>query len=95
MKNENKDFTIEELEKQYNVAAEHCKLLGEQLKQKKQDEEDRRKAQLALEKETRKKEVDMAFNNYEKLLKTYINDYGAYPTTIKSSDFDWIWRSFF
>ena len=75
-----KDLTIEELEKQYAEITEQYKTIGEQLQQKKQDEEDRRKAQLALEQEKRKKEVDEALDKYYALLDAYIKDYGRYST---------------
>ena len=93
-----KDFTIEELKKMYEDSLKESNALGEMLRQKEKDEEDRKKAQLALEKENRKKEVDEAFENYTKLLKAYIKDYGSYHTT--SDDCDMIfpgrfWPSFF
>lgn len=78
MENNKKDFTIEELEKQYAEVGEQYKTLGEQIKQKKQEKEDKRKAQLTLEKEARKKEVDEAYENYLKLVCAYISDYGVY-----------------
>ena len=91
-----KDFTIEELRKMYEDSLKESDTLGEMLKKKEQEEADRKKAQLALEKEARKKEVDEAFENYNKLLKAYIEDYGSYSTT---TDMDWfpksLWPSFF
>ena len=91
-----KDFTIEELKKMYEDSLKESNTLGEMLRQKEKDEEDRRKAQLALEKENRKKEVDEAFENYRTLLKAYIKDYGAYAMT---TDTSWcpesFWPSFF
>lgn len=95
----NKNFTIEELQKMHEDLLKETNTVGEMLKQKVQDEEDRRKAQFALEKETRKKEVDEALDNYNKLLKAYMEDYGAYSSTTYSDDFVWypnkFWRSFF
>jgi len=46
-------------------------------KQKKEAEE-RKKAQLLLDQETRKKELDEAYDNYHTLLTAYIKDYGTY-----------------
>jgi hypothetical protein len=82
-----KDFTIEELKKMYEDSLKESNTLGEMLRQKEKDEEDRKKAQLALEKEARKKEVDEAFDTYNELLKAYIKDYGSYSTTY-ANDYD-------
>ena len=73
-----KDLTIEELEKQYAEITEKYHTVGEQLRKKKQDEADHKKAQLALEQEKRKDEVDAALDKYHELLKAYIKDYGRY-----------------
>ena len=43
-------------------------------------EEKRKKMKLEQEKETRKKEVQMAWGHYSDLLKAFIEDYGSYPT---------------
>ena len=51
-----KDFTTEELAKQCEEAKKNFETLKKQLEQAQQDEEDRKKAQLALEKENRKKQ---------------------------------------
>ena len=94
-----KDFTIEELVQAYEETKVKAEALQEKIKQAKQEEEDRRKAELALEKESRKKEVDEALDNYSKLLKAYVEDYGPYTSTIYADDFAWypnkFWRSFF
>ena len=94
-----KELTIEELKKLHHDLLNETNTVGVLLKQKVQEEEDRKKAQLALEKETRKKEVDEAFDNYSKLLKAYIKDYGVYSSTTYADDCPWypnkFWRSFF
>ena len=87
MEDNKREMTIEELEKQYKEAAKKATMLGEQLEQKKQEEEYKKKAQLALEKEARKKEVDEAFDNYVTLFKKYINDYGSYCPLTPSADY--------
>lgn len=53
----------------------HCILSCED--KKKREEEERKKAELALEKEARQKEVENAFENLQKLMKEFVNDYGA------------------
>lgn len=96
MENNKKEFTIKELEKQYAVMSKKCKALDEQIKQKKQDEEDRRQAELAHNKEIRKKEVDDAYDNYSNLLRAYIKDYGSYSTTrTDNTIFPSFWHTFF
>ena len=72
-----KDFTIEELKKMYEDATKECETIGEMLKQKEKDEEDKKKAQLTLEKENRKKELNEAREHYNTLLEAYIKDYGT------------------
>ena len=54
----------------------HCILSCEE--KKRIEEEERKKAELALEKETRKKEVDDAISNCTTLIKAYIKDFGTY-----------------
>ena len=94
-----KDFTIEELVQAYEEAKTNCEALRTKIEQVKQEEEDRRKAELALEKESRKKEVDEALKHYNELLRAYLTDYGAYHSKEFSDDFAWypnkFWRSFF
>lgn len=63
----------------------HCILSCED--KKKQEEEERKQAELALKKEARRKEVEDALDNYQKLVKAFIEDYGSISIT---SDFnDW------
>ena len=76
-----KEYTIEELEAQYKLADEKANALKEQIEQKKKEEKELREAQLALEKDARKKEVDDAFETYKTLLRVYMRDYGVYSYT--------------
>lgn len=85
MENTKREMTIEELEKEYAKITEERQNLEKVLKQKKQDEEDRKIAQLAFEKEKRKKEVDEAFEKYYTLIKEYVRDYGSYSTTTSNT----------
>lgn len=80
-----KEYTIEELEDQYKKNEEIQRALKEQIEQKKKEEKELREAKLALEKETRKKEVDDAITNAKTLMQKYINDYGIY-SFISSND---------
>lgn len=82
-----KDLTTEELKKLYEDALEKSNTLGEMLRQKEKEEKEIREAKLALEKESRKEEVDDAFNNYKTLLSAYIKDYGSFTVTNPNDDF--------
>ena len=55
---------------------------------KKIEEEKAKKAKLESEKETRKKEIDEAFQKYVRLFRAYIDDYGIYSGTIDENVFD-------
>lgn len=78
---------IEELKKQCNEAEQNFKTLNEQLNQAIREEEDRKKAELALEKEKRKKEVDDAIKNAKNLLNAYVKDYGSYSDIYELDDY--------
>ena len=62
----------------------HCILSCED--KKKREEEDRKKAELALKKEARKKEVDDAIDSCRELIKAYIKDYGSISITSNIDD---------
>lgn len=85
----NKKFTIEELEKSYQEHQAEADALKQKIAKMKKEAEEKKKAQLALEKENRKKEVDEAYENYNTLLKAYIEDYGTYSITTSSNDSTW------
>lgn len=93
-----KEYTIEELEAQYKIAEEKTKALKQQIEQKKKEEEELKEAQLALEKEARKKEVDDAIVKCKTLIKEYMHDYGVYSFTSNDDDeifnsrfWNWVW----
>ena len=81
MSEDKREMTIEELEAQYDEANRHRKILGEKIKMKKREEEERRVAQLALDKKKRKEEVDKACEQFLKLKRAYMRDYGSYTYT--------------
>lgn len=88
-----KDYTIEELQKLYEDAKKNFETIGEQLTIAKKEEEDRKKAELALKKETRKKEVDDAITNAKNLLEAYIKDYGKYSSEYDSNTLNPLFKS--
>lgn len=79
MCNNVREATLEELEAEYAH-------LAEKIKQKKQDEAERKKAELALQKEERKKELDGAKARYYELLNAYIRDYHSYENFYNSEN---------
>ncbi len=83
-----KEYTIEELEAQYKLAEEKRNAIKQQIEEKKQEEKELREAQLALEKDARKKEVDEALATYKTLLRAYMRDYGTYFYTSNDDTFD-------
>ena len=91
-----KDFTIEELKKMHEDAVKECEIIDEMLKQKEQEEKERKEAQLALEQENRKTELNEARERYDTLLQAYLKDYGIYSAgNIDNDFFNSFWRGFF
>ena len=86
MKDEKREMTIEELEKQVLEKKEQYEDLNKKLKQKKQDEADRKKAQLANEKDVRYEEIKLASKHLNDLIQKYIDDYGSFSFSRSYSD---------
>lgn len=86
-----KKLTTEELAKQVAEAKKVFDRLNEQLQKQKQEEDERKQAELALKKDMRQKEVENALKNYEKLFKEFLKDYGAISITSDHND----WFPFF
>ena len=61
----------------------HCILACED--RIKREEEERKQAELAITKEARKKELDEAFEKWNKLKNAFIRDYGCYSTSTSES----------
>ena len=92
-----KDFTIEELKKMKEDASKEYETISEMLRQKEKEEEDRKKAELTLNKEARKKELDDAIENARKLLQKWMKDYGSYGFSGNTNEslFNLLWPSIF
>ena len=73
-----KDLTIEELEKAREEAKKHFDLLDKQLKNAQKEAEEIKQKELIATRDSRKKEVDDAFNKWVELRKAYEADYGNY-----------------
>ena len=102
MKDEKREITIEELEKQVSEMKEQYDDLNKKLKQKKQDEADRKKAQLEAEKNTRYKEIEEVSKHLNQLISDYTKDYGRFSFTRSYSnnddykyDFPYLYHWFF
>lgn len=96
MENKNK-MTLEELEKQYNEAAEKYESISKAYAVKKKEEDEKKREALAIEKEIRKKEIEEAEEHLCSLIAAYIKDYGSYSTTrsYHDGDFPYLWHWFF
>ena len=90
MKDEKREMTIEELEKQVSEMKEQYEDLNKKLKQKKQDEADRKKAQLEAEKNTRYKEIEEVSKHLNQLISDYTKDYGRFSFCYTSSNKEFI-----
>ena len=87
MENKKKTINVEELKKQCEEAKKNFETLSKQLKEAEKEEAERKEAELALKKESRKAEVDKAYETYRKLVNDYVNDYGSYSTVTGSDGF--------
>ena len=88
-----KKTNIAELRAQCLEAEKNFKDLQNQLAQAEKEEKELKEAQLALEKNARRKEVDESIAKTKGLLKAFINDYGIYSFT--STDDDTVFSSRF
>lgn len=79
-------MSMEELIAEYNEANKKSKELEKLIEKRRKEEDEKHKAQLALEKESRKKALDEAFDNYRKLLDAYVRDYHTYEYKIEEED---------
>lgn len=84
-----KALTIEELTKACEEAKANFDTLSEQLKAAKQEEEDRKKAELAHQQEKRHKEIEDVSKHLNELCKAYVEDYGHLKLESNSEDYDW------
>lgn len=89
-----RELTIEELEAKHKAIAKQYDLISEQLKKKKQEEAERKQAELALAKENRHKEIEELVDKLDKLISDYCKDYGNFNlNTYKGSDDEYIFPS--
>lgn len=74
------NMSIEEMEQIKDDLLKKYNTISESLNNKKKAEAEAKRAQLEREKETRRKEVDDAYNQFVNLENTFIKDYGEYTT---------------
>lgn len=79
-----KDYTIEELQAQYDA-------LGAELESRKKAAEEERMAKLLAEKTARYDAVVEAYDRFEKLRSEYVEDYGKFTFTKTSDDGNYRW----
>ena len=83
---DNNEYTLAELEEQYEKTEAIQRALKVKIDQKIKEEERLKQQKLANEKKTRKKEVDDAITNCKALIKGYMQDYGIYSFTSSGDD---------
>ena len=83
---EKREMTLEELQKQCKEAKKNFEVLNEQLKKVQQEEEKRKKEQLANEKDVRYEEIELASKHLNDLIQKYIDDYGSFSFSRSYSD---------
>ena len=82
MKNDGKrEMTLEELQKQCEEAKKNFEALNEQLNKVKKEEEERKRAKLEADKDSRYKEIEEVSDHLNNLIKNYVNDYGTFSFT--------------
>lgn len=89
----NKEKTLEELKAEAELATQAYNLALKAEEQKKREEAERKKAELAAIKVERKAEVDDAINHAIQLLKKYNEDYGSYSITDNINDLTFLFGS--
>ena len=75
-----KTYKCEYCNKEYSSPIERAKCEIACETRIKKEQEEKRKKELELVKETRHKEVEEAFEHYATLKREYIRDYGSYST---------------
>ena len=84
--NENK--TLEQLKAELEQAQQAFDVAKKLAEQKEKEETERKKAELAAEKNKRKEEIKEAENHYRALVKQFIKDYGSYDATYSYNEED-------
>ena len=96
----NEEKTLEQLTEELIQAQKAYDAKKEEIIKKEAEEAERKKAELALAKDKRKKEVDDAIHHAIELIKAYNEDYGSYSLADHFNDLSFLfgskpWRFFF
>lgn len=86
--NEKREMTIDELQQKCDEAKKNFNVLNEQLEKAKQEEKERKQAELEQTKDARYKEIEELSEQLNTLIAAYINDYGTFSFTRSYSDND-------
>lgn len=88
MKENNEKKSLEQLKAEMEQAQKAYDDAKKEIVRKEAEEADRKKAELALNKEKRKKEIKDVEKHYHDLVKQYIKDYGSYDATYSYNEED-------
>ena len=87
--------TLEQLKAEAELANQAYRLALKAEEQKKKEEAEHKKVELALQKANRKKEVDDAIEKAANLIKKYIEDYGSFSIENDINDLSFLGNSRF
>ena len=85
--------TLEQLTAEFKQLEKEFNLRKEELARKEAEEAERKKAELVVEKDKRKKEVDDAVSKAIELIKAYNDDYGKYSITDHFNELSFLFGS--
>lgn len=96
MENNKTEKTLDELKKELEEARNAYIKIQDCVNQKEEKEKERKRAQLALEKENRKKVIEEKYEELTALIGEYIKDYGSCKFNFnKDYGFTNLYRMFF
>ena len=78
MKCDYNECTTKALEEEQARIEEQYKIIIDELNKRKQEEAERKRAQLAVDRQKREKEIRDAKKKYNDLVQAFIEDYGSY-----------------
>ena len=84
----NEEKTLEQLTEELIQAQKAYDAKKEEIIKEEKERAERKQAELALEKDKRRKEIEEAEKHYHNLIKQYIEDYGKYEVSCSYEDDD-------
>lgn len=79
------ECTTKALEEEQARIADQYKTITDEINKRKQEEAEKKKVQLALEKRKRAEEIREAGQHYDELMQDFFDDYGYFPDNF------WTW----